>query len=133
MFRSLTREDIHRIIDVELKKVFERIEKIGYEIDLSEAAKDYIAEKGFDIQFGARPLKRAIQKYLEDPLAEEIIQAKLEEGDKVVIDYDKEKDEITVKAVKSKGGSKKKSSGGSSSKGGKQDETEPENEAGESK
>ncbi|MCB0395688.1 MAG: ATP-dependent Clp protease ATP-binding subunit [Flavobacteriales bacterium] len=124
LFNSLSREDIHKIIDVELQKVFDRIEKIGYQIELTPEAKDYIAEKGFDLQFGARPLKRAIQKYLEDPLAEEIIQAKLEEGDKVQISYDKDKDEIVVKAVKGKAPAKKKTKG-------KSEEPEAENESGE--
>ena len=71
---------------------------------LTEKAKDYIADKGFDAKFGARPLKRAIQKYLEDPLADHIIDAQIDEGDKIKVDYSKKEDKITVKIVK---GSKK--------------------------
>ena len=73
MFGSLSKEDIHQIIDIELKGLFERVLTLGYTIELSDAAKDFIADKGFDAQYGARPLKRAIQKYLEDPMAEVII------------------------------------------------------------
>ncbi|MCL4162561.1 UNVERIFIED_CONTAM: hypothetical protein GTU68_008879, partial [Idotea baltica] len=73
VFNALEREHIHQIIDIELAKLFKRIKDIGYEMNLTDAAKDYIAEKGFDKQYGARPLKRAIQKYIEDALAEEIV------------------------------------------------------------
>merc|ERR1712173_400249 len=83
MFNSLVREDIHKIIDIELEKLYGRINELGYKIKLSEAAKDFIANKGFDEKYGARPLKRAIQKYIEDPLAEEIINSNLEEGDTI--------------------------------------------------
>ncbi len=102
VFNSLEREDIHKIIDIELKKLFSRINNLGYQIKLTENAKDYIADKGFDAKFGARPLKRAIQKYLEDPLADHIIDSNLEEGDTIQVNYDKEKDEIEVKIKKSK-------------------------------
>jgi ATP-dependent Clp protease ATP-binding subunit ClpC len=69
---------------------------MGYQISITEAAKDYILEKGWDEQYGARPLKRAIQKYIEDPLAEEIIRIKLAEGDSISIGYDDEKKEIAI-------------------------------------
>lgn len=75
---------------------------LGYKIKMSDTAKDIIAERGFDEKFGARPLRRAIQKYVEDPLAEEIINANLEEGDTIQIGYKKEKDEITIKVSKGK-------------------------------
>ena len=94
IFESLEIEDIHKIIEIELKYVFKRVEELGYTVQLTEKAKDYIVEKGWDVQFGARPLKRAIQKYIEDPLAEEIIKTKLEPGTMIVVDYDKETDEI---------------------------------------
>jgi ATP-dependent Clp protease ATP-binding subunit ClpC len=100
IFDSLEIEDIHKIIEIELKYVFKRIEDIGYSIQLTEAAKDYIVEKGWDVQFGARPLKRAIQKYLEDPLAEEIIKTKIEAGSVIMVDYDKEADEIKINIQK---------------------------------
>ena len=102
VFNPLEREDIHQIIDIELEKLFARIKDIGYDLKLSEAAKDYIAEKGFDKQYGARPLKRAIQKYIEDTLAEEIVNSKLEEGDSIHMDLDKKKEELTIKIKKAK-------------------------------
>jgi ATP-dependent Clp protease ATP-binding subunit ClpC len=100
IFESLEKESIFKIIDIELAKLYTRIEDLGYKVILSDAAKEYIAEKGWDSAFGARPLKRAIQKYLEDPLAEEIIRAKVEEGDEIHVDFDSENSEITVKAQK---------------------------------
>ncbi len=99
LFNSLQREHIHEIIDIELAKLFGRVSELGYNIQLSEDAKDYIADKGFDAKFGARPLKRAIQKYLEDPLAEHIIQTNLEEGDTLQVDLNKDS-EIEVKVKK---------------------------------
>ena len=100
IFNSLEREDIHKIIDIELVKLFSRIGSLGYSLTLSEKAKDFIAEKGFDKQYGARPLNRAIQKYIEDALAEEIISSKLKEGDKIFMDLDEEKNELTIKIDK---------------------------------
>ena len=101
IFNSLEREDIYKIIDIELEKLYFRIKEIGYDITLSDNAKDFIADKGFDKQYGARPLKRAIQKYIEDALAEKIIASKIEEGDHIFMDLDAEKNEdglvITVK------------------------------------
>ncbi|MEM8848185.1 MAG: ATP-dependent Clp protease ATP-binding subunit [Bacteroidota bacterium] len=102
VFNPLEREDIHKIIDIELDKLFMRIKDIGYDLSLSEKAKDYIAEKGFDKQYGARPLKRAIQKYIEDALAEEIVNSKLEEGDSIFMDLDEKKEELTIKIKKPK-------------------------------
>ncbi|MDP2415836.1 ATP-dependent Clp protease ATP-binding subunit [Daejeonella sp.] len=111
VFNSLTKEDIFKIIDIELKALFDRIQGLGYEIKLTEAAKDFIAEKGYDSNFGARPLKRAIQKHLEDPIAEEILKGELAEGDTMEVDYDKEKEEIRIvskaKTVKRKKEEKK--------------------------
>ncbi|MDC6366988.1 MULTISPECIES: ATP-dependent Clp protease ATP-binding subunit [Flavobacteriaceae] len=100
VFNALEREDIHKIIDIELDKLFKRIKDIGYDLSLSEKAKDYIAEKGFDKQYGARPLKRAIQKYIEDTLAEEIVNSKLEEGDSIFMDLDEKTEELTIKIEK---------------------------------
>ena len=85
LFNSLTKENIHKIIDIELRSLFGRIEDLGYGIVLSDEAKGFVADEGFDEAFGARPLARALQKLIEDPLAEHIIGKKLEEGDKVVI------------------------------------------------
>ena len=100
IFDSLEREDIHKIIDIELKHLFDRIKNLGYNIVISDTAKDYIAEKGWDAQFGARPLKRAIQKYIEDTLAEEIIKTKLSENDLIMLDFIPEKDEISISIQK---------------------------------
>lgn len=99
VFNSLTKENIFKIIDIELKSLFGRIEGLGYEIVLTEKAKDHIAEKGYDSNFGARPLKRAIQKYLEDPIAEEILKGEVKTGSTLNIDYDTEKNEIVVHAT----------------------------------
>jgi ATP-dependent Clp protease ATP-binding subunit ClpC len=79
-FRALEREDIYQIIDVLSDELFERIHNLGYEIDITQSAKDYITDKGFDPKYGARPLKRAIQKYVEDPLAEDILNHNYAEG-----------------------------------------------------
>jgi ATP-dependent Clp protease ATP-binding subunit ClpC len=99
VFNALTKENIFEIIDIELKGLFDRIYSLGYEIKLSTVAKEFIAEKGYDIQFGARPLKRAIQKYLEDPMAEIIIKTNLKEGDVISVGFNKKKEEITMKVV----------------------------------
>ncbi len=96
LFNNLTREDIHRIIEVELRGLFKRVEELGYQMEITPAAKDFVAEKGFDVKFGARPLKRAIQKYLEDEMAEAIIEASVSEGDTLLVDYDDTNHKITI-------------------------------------
>ncbi len=106
VFNPLEREDIHKIIDIELDKLFKRIKDIGYDLKLSKKAKDYIAEKGFDKQYGARPLKRAIQKYIEDALAEEIVNSNLQEGDSIMMDLNEKKEELTIKIKKPEKSSK---------------------------
>lgn len=102
VFNALEREDIHSIIDIELDKLLNRIADLGYTLKLSPAAKDYIADKGFDKKYGARPLKRAIQKYIEDALAEEIVNSKLSEGDTIHMDLDEKKNELKIKIKKGK-------------------------------
>ncbi|MCA0931619.1 ATP-dependent Clp protease ATP-binding subunit [Lutimonas saemankumensis] len=102
VFNALERKDIHAIIDIELAKLLSRISDLGYKLKLTEAAKDFIVEKGFDKQYGARPLKRAIQKYIEDALAEEIVNANLGENDTIFMDLDKSKDELQIKIEKEK-------------------------------
>ena len=102
IFNALEREDIHKIITIELKKLLDRVSDLGYKLELSDDAKDYIANKGYDKNYGARPLKRAIQKYIEDALAEEIVNSKLSEGDSIIMDLDKDKQEITIKINKNK-------------------------------
>lgn len=100
VFNSLKREDIHRIIDITLKKLFARIDAMGYTIELTEKAKDFIADKGYDPQYGARPLNRAIQKYLEDAVAEEILKGELEPGDIIVADHDGESEALILSTKK---------------------------------
>jgi ATP-dependent Clp protease ATP-binding subunit ClpC len=85
-----------------LKKLYARIVDLGYNLTLSDKAKSFIAEKGFDKQFGARPLKRAIQKYVEDSLAEEIITSKINSGDEIFMDIEEGAEELTVKVHKAK-------------------------------
>ncbi len=98
VFNSLGKEEIFKIIDIELIALFNRVHSLGYEVKLTLAAKEFIAEKGYDSQFGARPLKRAIQKYLEDPIAEEILKGELSEGALMEVDFDAETKQITIKA-----------------------------------
>jgi len=100
LFNNLEREDIFKIIDIELEKLLKRVSELGYTVEISTEAKDFIADKGFDSNYGARPLKRAIQKYLEDPMAEEIINSNLEEGDTVKVNYDEDAKDITVDVIK---------------------------------
>jgi len=100
MFNTLTREHIHKIIDIELKGLYDRVINLGYNIELTPEAKDFVAEKGYDLQYGARPLKRAIQKYLEDEMAEVIIKSEIQVGDTILVGLDKEKDEINIAIVK---------------------------------
>jgi ATP-dependent Clp protease ATP-binding subunit ClpC len=97
VFNPLEKEHIDLIIEIELKKLYARIAELGYKLSLSDKAKAFIAEKGFDKQFGARPLKRAIQKYVEDALAEEIIISKITAGDEIYMDLpDDNAQELTV-------------------------------------
>ncbi len=106
VFNPLEREHIHQIIDIELNKLFDRIRELGYELQLTDEAKDYIADKGFDKQYGARPLKRAIQKYIEDALAEEIVNSKIEEGDSIFMDFNKKDETLSIEIKKAKKSSK---------------------------
>lgn len=94
VFNSLTKENIFNIIDILMTGVAKRLENLGFSLQLTPEAKDFIADKGYDVQFGARPLHRAIQKYLEDPLAEEIMKMTIKQGDIMVADLDKEARQI---------------------------------------
>ena len=102
VFNSLEKEHIDLIIEIELKKLYERVGELGYTLKLSDVAKAFIAEKGFDKQFGARPLKRAIQKYVEDSLADEIITSKIGSGDEIFMDLEEGAQELTVTVKKAK-------------------------------
>ena len=110
LFNSLKKEHIHEIIDIELKYLLGRIEEMGFKLSLSDEAKDFVADKGYDARYGARPLKRAIQKYLEDVIAEEMINSKLEEGTELVAVLNAEKDgiQVTVKKARKAAASKGK-------------------------
>jgi ATP-dependent Clp protease ATP-binding subunit ClpC len=110
VFNSLQREHIHKIIDITLGKLFARINSLGYTVELTDKAKDFLAEKGYDQQFGARPLNRAIQKYLEDPVAEEILKGEVSEGGTILADYEGSGDVLTIKGKKAKSSSKEKKS-----------------------
>ncbi len=94
IFNSLNKENIFNIIDILMKGVKKRLQNLGFSMELTLAAKEFIAEKGYDAQFGARPLHRALQKYLEDPLAEEILNLNVKQGDRLVADLDKENSKI---------------------------------------
>ena len=102
VFNNLEKEDIDIIIDIELSKLLERISELGYTLKLSKKAKSFIAEKGFDKQYGARPLKRAIQKYVEDALAEEIIKSNVHEGDVINLDIGKDDTKLEIKITSTK-------------------------------
>ncbi len=96
IFDSLDRDAIFKIIDIELRGFFRRLDEMGYKVSLSEEAKNFIASKGCDVQFGARPLKRAIQKYLEDELAELLLSGSVGEKAEILVDYDKSAEKITT-------------------------------------
>lgn len=102
IFNSLKPEDIHQIIDIELAKLFARINDLGYSVEMTKTAKKYIGDKGYDEKYGARPLNRAIQKYVEDPLAEEIINSNIKDGDNIKIDFNKKDDKISIIIEKGK-------------------------------
>ena len=106
IFNNLEKEDISKIIDLELSKLYKRLEKLNYKVELTDDAKDFIAEKGWDKDFGARPLKRAIQKYIEDLLAEMLVNKQLAEGGTVVLKVNEAKDGLEGEAVKKKASAK---------------------------
>jgi len=108
IFNSLTEDNIFEIIDILMKGVTVRLNNLGLKLELAEEAKKFISEKGYDSQFGARPLHRAIQKYLEDPLAEEILNMNVKAGDVLIASLDKENGKIVFQ-VKGTPASKKKS------------------------
>ena len=96
VFDNLERESIFKIIDIELKGFYNRVEELGYKLSITDEAKDFIAEKGYDIQYGARPLKRAIQKYLEDGIAELILDNTINQGNEIYVNVNENKDDIIV-------------------------------------
>lgn len=107
IFNALEKEHIFKIIELSLSKVFRRIKEMGYVVEISDRAKNFIADKGYDQQFGARPLNRAIQKYLEDPVADEILKGELKEGEVLEVDYVEADDKVIVTRQGKKPGRKK--------------------------
>jgi ATP-dependent Clp protease ATP-binding subunit ClpC len=99
VFNNLDREALHKIIDLSLGKLFARLTNLGYKIELTDKAKDFLSDKGYDPQYGARPLNRAIQKYLEDPVAEEILKGEAKEGDTIQADYPGEGESLIIKVL----------------------------------
>ncbi|MGC6480353.1 MAG: ATP-dependent Clp protease ATP-binding subunit [Flavobacteriaceae bacterium] len=99
IFNGLAAEDIRKIVDIEVDRLVKRVEKLGYNIEISEAARNFIAEKGYDPKYGARPLNRAIQKYVEDLLAEQVVSDSIKAGDQVTIDHENKKDELLCSIV----------------------------------
>ncbi|MBC7391049.1 MAG: ATP-dependent Clp protease ATP-binding subunit [Opitutaceae bacterium] len=102
VFNSLERKDVHKIIDISLGHLFKRINDLNINIELTDKAKDFLAEKGYDEQYGARPLNRAIQKYLEDPIAEEILKGEAKDGCTILADHEEKSEVLTLKIKKSK-------------------------------
>ena len=100
VFNSLSKEDIFKIIDIELDSLYKRVNELGFKVRLTDEAKEFLTEKGYDANFGARPLKRAIQKYIEDPMAEEIIKGELSEGDTIELQRDPGQELLKIAVIK---------------------------------
>jgi len=96
IFNSLEKENIDVIVEIELEKLFKRVTKLGYNLELTKEAKAFICDKGFDKKYGARPLNRAIQKYIEDLLAEQVVSNKIKEGDDILLDYIKDSETLSI-------------------------------------
>lgn len=97
IFKSLTKEQIGKIVDLEIDKLVKRVTEIGYTLQINKTAKDYLTDVGYDEEYGARPLNRAIQKHIEDPVSEEILSGRAEEGQTIKVSYSKSKEEIVIK------------------------------------
>jgi ATP-dependent Clp protease ATP-binding subunit ClpC len=97
IFKSLTKEEIGKIVDLEIISLKGRVEEIGYGLQINKTVKDYLIETGYDKEYGARPLNRAIQKYVEDPVSEEILKGSVEEGQTIKVSYVKSKEKIVIK------------------------------------
>ena len=96
IFNPLEKKEIRKIVDIELDKLFQRINNLGYKIEISDKAKEFIVDKGFDRKYGARPLNRAIQKYVEDLLAENVVTNNIKESDNIIIDKIKDQDKLSI-------------------------------------
>ena len=102
IFNSLGKDEIIKILDIRMKSMLARIAEMGYNITLTKTAKEFLAEHGFDPDFGARPLQRALQKFLEEPLAEEVLKGHLAEGDTIKINHTKNAEQLSITKTKSK-------------------------------
>jgi ATP-dependent Clp protease ATP-binding subunit ClpC len=102
IFRHLTKDDIYKIIDLQMARLLKRMEQNGMSIELTKSAKDFIADKGFDEKYGARPLRRALQRHIEDELAEEVLKGTLKEGMKIKVRFDKKANKLVFSEVKQK-------------------------------
>jgi ATP-dependent Clp protease ATP-binding subunit ClpC len=100
IFNSLTKEHIFKIIDIMLTELRKRVTSLGYKLELTDTAKEFVAERGYDTKFGARPLQRAIQKYIEDPLAEELLNSEMKPNDTIVVELDEKDSEKLKTSVK---------------------------------
>jgi ATP-dependent Clp protease ATP-binding subunit ClpC len=108
VFNPLKKEDIIKILDIAILRLEKRIEGVGFKVKLSDEAKEFLGEKGFDADFGARPLNRAIQKYMEDPIAEEILKHELAEGEVIEVTHEKDAEELKFIVNRKKESKKKK-------------------------
>ena len=102
IFRSLTEEDIHKIIYLEVESLEKRLNELNFKLKITKEAVEFLAKQGYDEAYGARPLARAIQHYVEDAIADEILNGAIKEGETISIDLDKDKQEITIKSIKPK-------------------------------
>jgi len=102
VFNSLGKDEIIHILDLRMSKMLKRIQDLGFKVSLTESAKNFLADKGFDPDYGARPLQRALQKYLEEPLAEEVLKGNLKEGNELKVDRKEGAEELLITPVKPK-------------------------------
>jgi ATP-dependent Clp protease ATP-binding subunit ClpC len=98
IFKTLTKEQISKIVELEIDKLVDRVSEIGFTLQINKTAKDYLVEQGYDKEYGARPLNRAIQKYIEDPVSEEILSGRVKKGQTIKVSYIKSKEDIVVKS-----------------------------------
>ena len=107
VFKSLDKEDIKRIVDIPLSEVVGRVKEMGYVLKIEDTLKEYLVEKGYDEKYGARPLNRAIQKYVEDPISEKVLEGELSIGDTITISYNTKIEDVKVEIKKPKNSKKK--------------------------
>ncbi len=99
IFNSLKENEIREIVDLELKKLITRVKELGYTVKIMKSTKDFLAEAGYDEEYGARPLNRAIQKFIEDPISEEILKENVKEGQIIAVSYSKVKEKVEIKLL----------------------------------